>query len=118
MAGQGETQRTRTILTSRRRNRAIGGYLPFEKSRSYIGTFAFLAVLGVVALAAYVYFDHIDTMGRAMGKRGNNAFQAQDEAKRKDFRDRQEKAIKNLEKLKKQPAKAEDRPPPGDQAPN
>jgi hypothetical protein len=38
VAEQGETQGTRTIFTSRRRNRPIGGYGPFEKPRSYIGT--------------------------------------------------------------------------------
>src|SRR5215472_11288506 len=48
VAEQNETRGARTIFTSRRRNRPIGGYLPFEKSRSYIGTFAFLAILGLV----------------------------------------------------------------------
>ena len=125
VAEQDETRGARTIFTSRRRNRPIGGYKPFEKSRSYIGTFAFLAILAVGALSAYVYFNHIDTMGKAMGKRGNNAFQAQDEAKRKDFQARQKKALENLEKLKTQPTKVqqakaevEEVPPPGDQTPN
>jgi len=120
-AEQGETQGTRTIFTSRRRNRPIGGYAPFGKSRSYIGTFAVWIVLGLGSLTAYVYFNHIDTMGKAMGKRGNNAFQAQDEAKRKDFQARQKKALENLKKqqtnVQSDEAKVEDGRLPGDQAP-
>ena len=120
-AEQDETRGARTIFTSRRRNRPIGGYKPFEKSRSYIGMFAFLAILAVGALSAYVYFNHIDTMGKAMGKRGNNAFQAQDEAKRKDFQARQKKALENLKKqqtnVQSDEAKVEDGRLPGDQAP-
>ena len=66
-----------------------------------------------------VYFNFIDTMGNAQGRTGNNVFQSQDEAKRKEFQARQKKA---LAALKKQPAKAqpaeaevEDRRQPGDQ---
>ena len=72
-AEQEKTKETRTIFTSRRRNRPIGGYLPFEKSRSYIGTFAFWTALGLGSLTAYWYFNHIETISNQMGKRGNNA---------------------------------------------
>jgi hypothetical protein len=119
VAEEGETQGTRKILTSRRRNRPIGGYMPFEKSRSYIGTFAFWTILGLGSLVAYVYFKKIDTMSKATGRTGNNVFQSQDEARRKEFQARQKRA---LEKLKKQPtkvqpaeAKVEDGRQPGDQ---
>jgi hypothetical protein len=122
VAEQDETKRTRTIFTSRRRNRPIGGYKPFEKSRSYIGTFGFLAVLGLGSLTAYVYFKKIDTISNATGKTANNVFQSQDAVKRKEFRARQKKAIENQEKLRKQPttgqragAKVVDGRLPGDQ---
>jgi hypothetical protein len=116
---QGETQGARKILTSRRRHRPIGGYLPFEKSRSYIGTFAFWAVLGLGSLAAYWYFKKVDTIGNAQGRKGNDIWKAQDEAKHKDFLARQKKAIDALNKrqTKDQPggAKVEDGRLPGDQ---
>jgi hypothetical protein len=103
-AEQGETQGTRKILTSRRRNRPIGGYHPFEKSRSYIGTFAFWIVLGLGSLAAYLYFNKIDTINKATGRTANNPWQGQDEAKRKEFQARQKRA---LAALKNQPTKAQ-----------
>jgi hypothetical protein len=119
VAEEGETQGTRKILTSRRRNRPIGGYLPFEKSRSYIGTFAFWTILGLGSLAAYWYFKQIDTMGKAQGRTGSNAMNQDLEAERKDYLERQKRA---LEKLKKQPtnvqsagAKVEDGRLPHDQ---
>jgi hypothetical protein len=119
VAEQGETQGTRRILTSRRRNRPIGGYLPFEKSRSYIGTFAFWTVLGLGSLAAYWYFNQIDTMGKAQGRTANNALNQDLDAKRKEFLDKQKKALEKLEKqrTKVQPAgaKVEDGRLPGDQ---
>jgi hypothetical protein len=98
MAEQGETQGTRRIFTSRRRNRPIGGYLAFEKPRSYIGTFALVAVLGLGSLAVSWYVNQIGTIAKASGKTGNNPWQGQDEAKRRHFQDRQKRA---LEKLKK-----------------
>jgi hypothetical protein len=104
VADQGEAQGTRKILTSRRRNRPIGGYLPFEKSRSYIGTIAFFVVLGSGSLVAYLYVNKIDTISKATGRTGNNPWQSQDEAKRKEFQARQKKA---MEALKKRQTKAE-----------
>ncbi len=71
LAEQDETQGARTIFTSRRRNRPIGGYMPFEKSRSYIGTFAFFALLGLGSLAAYSYFNKIDAITNATGRTGD-----------------------------------------------
>jgi hypothetical protein len=122
VAEQDETQGTRRIFTSRRRNRPIGGYLPFEKSRSYIGTFAIWTILGLGSLAAYWYLNKIDTISKATGRTGNNPWQSQDEAKRKAFQERQERA---LEKLKKQPTKVQptgakvgDGRLPGDLTPN
>jgi hypothetical protein len=103
VGAQDEAQGTRKIFSSRRRNRPIGGYMPFEKSRSYIGTFAFLAVLGLGSLVAYAYFNKLDTISKATGRTANNVFQSQDEAKRKEFQARHKKAIENLEKLKKHP---------------
>jgi hypothetical protein len=103
LAEQEETKGTRRIFTSRRRNRPIGGYQPFEKSRSYIGTFAFWTILGLASLAAYWYFNKIDQMGRARGRQGNNALNQDIEAKRKAFQERQKKT---MERLKMQPAKA------------
>jgi hypothetical protein len=123
-----ETAGTRTIFTSRRRKRPIGGYAPFEKSRSYIGMFTFLALLGVGSLSAYVYFNFIDTTGKAMGKKANNAMNQDLEAKRKEHQAKAKRALDNLKKLeerKKQttkvkPAEAqgEDRAPPKDQTQN
>jgi hypothetical protein len=120
-----ETAGTRTIFTSRRRKRPIGGYHPFEKSRSYIGMFAFMALLGVGSLSAYVYFNFIDTTGKAMGKRANNAMNQDLEAKRKEHQEKAKRALENLKKreeLKKQSTKGqpagaqgEDRQPPKDQ---
>jgi hypothetical protein len=104
VAEQDETRGPRTIFTSRRRNRPIGGYLAFEKSRSYIGTFALWTVLGLGSLAAYWYFNQVDTISKASGRTGTNIWQAQDEAKRRDFQARQKRA---LEALKKQPTKAQ-----------
>ena len=116
---QEKTPGARTIFTSRRRNRPIGGYLPFEKARSYIGTFAFCAVLGLVSLAAYCYVKQIDTIAKAPGRKGSNIWQAQDEAKYKAYKEREKR---NLDLLKKrqtqgQPAgaKVEDGRLPGDQ---
>jgi hypothetical protein len=122
VADQGEAQGTRKILTSKRRNRPIGGYMPFEKSRSYIGMFAFLAVVGLGSLTAYVYFDFINKANKQMGKTADKGINWDIEARAKEHRARQKKAIENLEKLKKQPtksqpaeAKVEDGRLPGDQ---
>jgi hypothetical protein len=112
-AEQEVTKSSRTILTSRRRNRPIGGYHPFGKSRSYIGTFAFWIVLGLGSFSAYVYFHFIDATGKQMGKTGQNAINADIEAKRTAHLKKQQDALKKLEereKLKNQLAKV---PPPG-----
>ena len=95
---QGETQGTRRIFTSRRRNRPIGGYAPFEKSRSYIGMFAFLTILGLGAVVATWYVSQIDTIARATGRTGANPWQSYDEGKRKEFQARQKRAMENLKK--------------------
>jgi hypothetical protein len=102
-----EAQGTRKILTSRRRNRSIGGYKAFGKSRSWIAMFAFLAVVGVVSLTAYVYFDFIKSANNQMGKTVNKGFNSDIEAKGKEYRARQKKALANLEKLKQQATKAQ-----------
>jgi hypothetical protein len=116
---QGETQGTRRIFTSPRRNRPIGGYAPFEKSRSYIGMFAFLTILGLGALAVSWYCGQLDTIARATGRTGGNPWQSYDEGKRKDHQLRHEIAVKNLKKqqAKVQSAgrKLEDGRLPGDQ---
>lgn len=95
--GGSEDVHRRTIFSGRRRNRPIGGYLPFEKSRSYIGTFALVGVLGLASLAAYWYFRKIDEIGNARGRRGTNAINRDLEVKRKAFRERQERALAALE---------------------
>jgi hypothetical protein len=96
---QGENQGTRRIFTSRRRNRPIGGYAPFEKSRSYIGTFAFFTILGLGAVVVTWYVSQIDTIAQARGRTGANAWQSYDEGKRKEFQARQKRAMENLKKL-------------------
>jgi hypothetical protein len=117
VAEEGEAQGTRKILASRRRNRPIGGYGPFEKSRSYIGGFAAWIVLGLGALAVYWYASNIDTIGRARGRTVNAVQNMDIEAKRKEHLERQKRA---LARLKKQPTAvqssgghAEDERPPG-----
>ncbi len=101
---------SRSIFTSRRRNRPIGGYLAFEKSRSYIGMFAFWAVLGLGSLAAYVYFQYIDTAAKQIGKRGHDAGTLDIEARRKEHLKKRQDAEKKLQertKLKNQLAKVQ-----------
>jgi hypothetical protein len=121
MAVQGETQGTRRILTKRRRNRPDGGYQPFEKSRSYIGVFAFFTVLGLVSLTGSWYLQQAHILGNTQGRKGTgtNAMNLDLEAKRKAFQERQKRA---LEKLKQQStnvqpsgAKVEEGRRPGDQ---
>ena len=107
VAGQAEKQPTRRIFTSRRRNRPIGGYAPFEKSRSYIGMFAFWIILVSGVLAASWYVAQISFFSNATGKDGANVWQNQDEGKRKEFQARQKKKMAELEKLKKQPPKGQ-----------
>jgi hypothetical protein len=96
---QRETQGTRRIFTSRRRNRPIGGYAPFEKSRSYIGTFAFFTILGLCAVVAIWYVSQIDTIAKTRGRTAANAWQSYDEGKRKEFQARQKRAMENLKKI-------------------
>jgi hypothetical protein len=119
VGGQGETQAKRRIFTSRRRNRPIGGYAPFEKPRSYIGMFALFTILGLGLVAASWYFHQIDTMAKATGRTGADPFQSQDEGKRKDFLRRQKLAIEKYEKQQKKVqsvgAKVEDGRLTGDQ---
>jgi hypothetical protein len=116
---QGETKSTRRIFTSRRRNRPIGGYAPFEKSRSHIGMFAFFTILGLGVVAASWYVSQIDILGKAQGRNGANVWQNQDEGKRKEFQARQKRAMEKLkkqqEKVKSVGVKLEDGRLPGDQ---
>jgi hypothetical protein len=113
----GEPRAPRRIFAGRRRNRPIGGYAPFEKSRSYTGMFAFFTILGLVGLAASWYMWQIDRVARATGKSGGNIWQSADDGKRKDFQARQKRALENLKKqqAKGQPAgrKLEDGRLPG-----
>jgi hypothetical protein len=96
-ADQGETRSTRRIFTSRRRNRPIGGYAPFEKSRSYLGAFLFWVVLGLGLVAASWYVRQIQFI-TGQSRRGEvNIWQSHDEGKRKDFQARQKRALEKLQ---------------------
>jgi hypothetical protein len=115
----GESQAPRRVFASRRRNRPIGGYAPFEKSRSYTGMFAFFTILGLGVLGISWYIWQIDRVAGAMGKNGGNVWKSADDGKRKEFQARQKRALENLKKqqAKVQPAgrKPEDGRLPGDQ---
>jgi DNA-directed RNA polymerase subunit RPC12/RpoP len=94
--GESATDSRRTILTSRRKNRPLGGYLPFEKSRSYIGVFVFFGLLGIGSLAAYWYSSQVATLNKATEQAGTlrgNVWRLSDEKKRKDFQLRQKRAM-------------------------
>jgi hypothetical protein len=90
----GESARRK--LPSRPSKRPIGGYMPFEKSRSWIGMFAIFAVLGIVVIYTSWFCFHVDTMARATGSSGGNIWKSHDEGKRKEFQERQKKAIARL----------------------
>jgi hypothetical protein len=116
-AANEEAQRTRRIFTSRRRNRAMGGYEPFGKSRSYLGMLAFWLLLGVGGFAAYWYFTQVDTMLAAQGRQGGpNAMNRDLEVKRKEFQEKRKKALETLNK--KQAAKGQSAGPKADAGPN
>jgi hypothetical protein len=90
------TASRRTIFASRRKNRPLGGYLPFEKSRSYIGVFWFFGLLGLGSLAAYWYSSQIATLNKATEQAGTlrgNIWRHRDEKQRKDFQLRQKQAM-------------------------
>jgi hypothetical protein len=121
-AVQGEAQGTRRILPKRSRNHPLGGYHPFEKSRSYLGALAFFTLLGVGLVAGSWYIRQIDALGNAKGRQGTNAMNLDLDARRKAFQEKQKRA---LEKLKQQStnvqpsgAKVDDGPRPGDQTHN
>jgi hypothetical protein len=95
-----DPQATRKIFTSRRRNRPIGGYAPFEKSRSYIGILIGLALLGFGLAAASWYTYQIDTIARATGRSAGDPWKNEAEGKRKEFRARQKRAMEKLKQLK------------------
>jgi hypothetical protein len=97
-AEQGETQGTRRIFTGRRRNRPIGGYQPFEKSRSYLGALAFFTILGLALVAGSWYMRQIETLGNAKGRQGTNAMNLDLDAKRKAFQEKQKHVLENLKK--------------------
>ena len=103
--------RRRTIFTSRRRNRAIGGYMPFEKTRSYLATFAFWTALGLGSLAAYWYFNQIDTMSTATGRKAGtgNPMNADLAVKRKAHQEKVKRLVEKSQKTRStqaQPAEA------------
>jgi hypothetical protein len=108
VAEQDETKGARTIFTSKRRNRPIGGYLPFEKSRSYIAMFAFVAVVGLGSLTAYVYVDFIKTADEQIGKSVGKGINSDIKAKAEAFQKLQKRRLEELEKrqTKVQPAVA------------
>jgi hypothetical protein len=116
---QGEAQGARRILPSRRRNRPIGGYAPFEKARSYIGMFAFFTILGLGVVAASWYVSQIDFIAKARGKDNANIWQNQDEGKRKEFQRRAKLVQETLKKqqmnVRSAGVKLEDGRLPGDQ---
>jgi hypothetical protein len=120
-AEQGETQGTRRILTSPRRNRPMGGYHPFEKSRSYLGALAFFTILGLALVAGSWYIKQIDALGNAKGRQGTgtNAIDLDREAKRKAFQEKQKRVLEKLKQqsINVQPSegKVEDGRRPGDQ---
>jgi hypothetical protein len=92
-----EEEFQRTILTSNRKRRPIGGHLPFEKSRSYLGTFALIAALGLGGLTAYWYCSQINTIQQATGRSGaGNIWKSHDDAQRKSYQERQKKALARL----------------------
>ena len=78
--------------------------MPFEKSRSYIGMFVFLGLLGIGSVAAYSYFGKIKDINKTterVGTRGNNIWSSRDESLRKEFQQKQKRALEALEKHKK-----------------
>lgn len=92
----GQEEFRRTIFSGKRKNRPIGGYLPFEKARSYIGTIACVGILAVAGFTAYWYCAQIVTIQKASGRSGGNPWKRLDDAKRKEFRERQRKALARL----------------------
>jgi hypothetical protein len=116
---QGETQGTRRIFTSRRRNRPIGGYAPFEKSRSYIGMLAFFTILGLGVVAASWYVSQIDFIAKAKGRNGADVWQNQAEGKQKELQAKRKRAMEKLKKaqvkVQSVGGKLEDGRLPGDQ---
>jgi predicted Zn finger-like uncharacterized protein len=101
--GESAAPSRRNILTSRRKNRPLGGYMPFEKSRSYIGVFWFVGAVGIVSLVAYAYLGKINEISNASGRSAakGNIWASADEKKRKDFQERSKKAVEALEARKK-----------------
>jgi hypothetical protein len=97
IADQDENQGTRRVLKGRRRNRPIGGYMPFEKSRSYIGTFAFFGLLAVGSGAAYLYVNKINTIAKATPKTGGDPMRGDIDAKHTKYVKDNEKALKALQ---------------------
>lgn len=103
-----EPKSTRTIFTSRRRNRPIGGYMPFEKSRSYLGTLAIWGFLGLGALAIYWYGNSIGQLMGARPRTGEGSgFNLDIEAKRKAMAEKQKRALEQLKKRQAEAQKAE-----------
>jgi hypothetical protein len=97
--GESEPAPRRTIFASRRKNRPLGGYLPFEKSRSYIGVFAFVGLLGIGSMAAYWYFSQVRALDQATEQAGTargNPWLSYDEERRKEFQEKQKRALKAL----------------------
>jgi hypothetical protein len=89
---------TRKNLPSRRVKRPIGGYLPFEKARSYLGGVALFIAIVVVGGTAYIYCSKIGEIQRSTGRSGgsSNIWKYHDEVKRKEYKERQKKALDRL----------------------
>jgi hypothetical protein len=117
-AERGETQSTRRISVKRRRNRPMGGYHPFEKTRSYLVSFVSIIVVGLVSLVVVLYVKKMDDLGKTGGRKGPSAMEGDMEVKKKDFQKRQQEALAKRKLMEQQAnvqpseAKVEDRPQP------
>ena len=87
---------TRKKRPSRRAKRPIGGYMPFEKARSWLGMFALFVVLGIGGFAVSRFCFHVDTVVKASGRSGGDIWKSYDEGKRKEFQERQKMALASL----------------------
>jgi hypothetical protein len=73
--------------------------MPFEKSRSYIGMFVFVGLLGIGSLAAYWYFGQVDNLNRATEQAGTargNVWRSRDDKARKEYQLKQKRALDAL----------------------
>jgi hypothetical protein len=114
-AEQGETKRTRRILKKRVKH-PVGGYHGFDKSRSFLGSFAVFVILGLALVAGSWYISQIETFSKAKPRQGTNAMNLDIVAKRKAWQEKQRRAIEKRKKqaanLQPSGAKVEDGPRP------